>query len=89
MRITKSTQLALYRKYARQALYAGAVHDLSNIDKIIDLGERRAFGSEGIEIYGDATFHKQREEKVFEGECETADRIFYWVTILAADNGDL
>lgn len=75
-------QAALYRTAARAAVdYIQARLDLE-ADRLIELGERRAFDDVGLAEYGDDTFHLPHDLKVDELDAELADAIFYAVTVI-------
>jgi len=89
VRIPKHEQLRLYRTYARQAWLMAQAQGVEDASAVIDLGERRAFGGDGLDVYGDSTWWKSEDQKVWEARCERADEVFYWVTVLAARAGEL
>lgn len=85
--ISVDQQRALYREYAHLALPLIAARLTTDAQRLITLGETRAFDTVGVEQYGDSSFHLTTAEASNELDAELADAVFYAVLQVARRHG--
>jgi len=85
--ISVEEQRAVYREYAHLAVPLITARIGTDAQRLITLGEQRAFDTVGVQQYGDSSFHLTSAAASIELDAELADAVFYAMLQVARRHG--